>query len=81
MEGIKGADQVMRWIQIGRIVKDMTCTRSAGRFMKEAMSLMLAVLAPSSGEPDMVSLKVSNANKILIQITAYSFYIVGKIFL
>ena len=31
---------------------------AAGRFMKRAMFLMLVVLAPSSGEPDMVSLKV-----------------------
>ena len=43
--------------------------------MKRAMSLMLAVLAPSSGEPDMVSLKVSNTDNILIQTTAYSFYV------
>ena len=43
--------------------------------MKRAMSLMLAVLAPSSGEPDMVSLKVSNTDNILIQITAHSFYV------
>ena len=39
--------------------------------MKRAMSLMLAVLAPSSGEPDMVSL----TDNILIQTTAYSFYV------
>ena len=43
--------------------------------MKEATSLMLAVQAPSSGEPDMASLKVSSTNKILIQITTYSFYV------
>ena len=43
--------------------------------MKRAGSLMLVVLAPSSGEPDMVSLKVSNTDNILFQITAYSFFV------